>query len=398
MKILVLAPRFPFPLEKGDKLRMYWHIRELSKYHEIVLCALTESQTSEADLAELRKFCSRIYCFPRNKWVILKNLVLGLFTGMPLQVAWFFDQNIRRKILGLIQQEQPDHIYGQLIRTAPYLEGVSTPKTIDYMDNFSAWTSNLARHSRLPFMKWFYRMEAGRVARYEQSVFSLFDRHTIISVQDRDRFDFPDKHLIKCIPNGVDTDYFKPLERRKNVDIVFVGNLGYSSNVEASKFLVQQVMPFVWAKYPGMQVMLAGARPHAQVKALAGDRVKVTGWVADIREAYASATIFAAPIFLGVGLQNKILEAMSMGLACVTTPQVNGAVGAEPDQSVLIAETAAGFAEKIIQLKENEVFKNSLAQAGLDFVRSNYSWERAVYELHQTFFENIRFITKKKSV
>ena len=88
----------------------------------------------------------------------------------------------------------------------------------------------------------------------------------------------------------------------------------------------QDILPLLIKKYPSIKILIAGARPTALVQSLASENVTITGWVEDIRVAYASAKIFVAPLFLGSGLQNKILEAMAMSIPCVTTTLVNNAV------------------------------------------------------------------------
>lgn len=389
MKLLVLTSRFPYPLEKGDKLRLYHQLVELAEYHEIILVALSDEKVGESDWAEVKKICGEVYVFHRSRWMILKNLMLAIFTGMPFQVAFFYDRGVKKRIRELIGQTQPTHIYCQLIRTAALVGDVPVPKTLDYMDNFSAWTRKLASHQRWPWSKWFLEMEARRVEAFEKKVFSCFDHHTIISEQDRDRFSFDEKKKIQCIPNGVDVAFFQPRQGTgKKYDLAFIGNLGYYNNVEAARFLVQEVMPLVWSRHPECRVLLAGARPDPSLKKLAEGNVHLAGWVDDIRDAYAVAAIFVAPIFLGVGQQNKILEAMAMGIPCVTTEQVNRAIGARPGQEILVAGSTEDFASQIILLKENAQLQQKISEQGLSFVRKNFSWKTAVYELHQLISKN----------
>ncbi|TAK30419.1 MAG: glycosyltransferase [Saprospiraceae bacterium] len=388
MKILVLASRFPYPLEKGDKLRMYFQIRELSKYHDIVLCALTEEEVSNKDKAQLEPFCSAIYILPLRKVRIFLNLFKALFNRQPFQVAYFFDARLRRKIHRVIEQEKPGHIYCQLIRTAGFARDIPIPKTLDYMDNFSAWTGKIARQISFP-ANLFWRWESRKVAAFEQAVFPHFDHHTIISKQDRDALGFDGKNAIHCVPNGVDTEFFQPIckPEMRRYNIAFAGNMGYYNNVKAAVMLVNDIMPLVWEVRPGASVLLAGARPSAGVLRLVQSNVRVSGWLDDIRDAYASAAIFVAPILLAVGLQNKILEAMSMGLPCITTSRINEAVGATPGEEILLADEASGFAAHILALIDDEPERRRLGVAGQSFVRKNFSWQQAVQQLNDLITE-----------
>jgi sugar transferase (PEP-CTERM/EpsH1 system associated) len=382
MKILVLSSRFPYPLEKGDKLRMYFQIRELSQYHDIVLCALTEEAVSENDRAQLEPFCSAIYVFRRRKLRVFLNLFLALFNRRPFQVAYFFDARLRLKIHRVIERESPGHIYCQLIRTAEFVQDIPLPKTLDYMDNFSAWSAKIAGQAAFP-ASLFWRWESKKVAAFERAIFHCFDHHTIISKQDREALGFAEKTGIHCIPNGVDTGFFQPKSNSKTrYAVAFVGNMGYYNNVKAATMLVKDIMSLVWQTRPDAKVLLAGARPAPEVLHLAKPNVTVSGWMDDIRDAYASAAIFVAPIVLAVGLQNKILEAMSMGVPCVTTSRINDAIGATPGEEILLADDAEEFAARILELMGNEPLRQKLGIAGQSFAGKNFSWQRAVQKLN----------------
>jgi glycosyltransferase involved in cell wall biosynthesis len=151
----------------------------------------------------------------------------------------------------------------------------------------------------------------------------------------------------------------------------------YEPHVRAARFLAEQVMPLVWKQMPSARLLLAGAYPKKQVVGLANERVTVSGFVEDIRESYASAKILAAPMQTGSGLQNKLLEAMSMRIPCVTTTIANNSLHAAAGKEVLIGDTAEAFAEQVLLLLQDEQKRNDLAQQGYDFVHENFSWEKA---------------------
>lgn len=376
MKLLIITSRFPYPLEKGDKLRIYFQIKELAKVYQIVLCSLTEKKVEEKDFEALKPYCQEIYTFRRSKWTILKNVMISFFKKMPMQVGWFFDESIKKKIHKVIQKEAPDHIYCQLLRVAEFVRDVPVPKTLDYMDAFSVIAQRWANQAPFPF-KLLLQREANKVAEYEQKLFPDFDHHTIISAQDQNHLNFPQKEKIHIIPNGVDLDFFQPIENaEKKYDLVFVGNMGYRPNVEAVKYISKEILPGLIKKYPSLKILIAGARPSPEIKKLESEHLIISGWIEDIRDAYASGHIFVAPIFLGSGLQNKMLEAMAMGIPCITTTQVNNAIQAVPGESVLIANTGEEFIEKIIALKEKEELHKQLKENGLNYIGHHFSWQK----------------------
>lgn len=384
MNLVILASRFPYPLEKGDKLRLYHQIKELSKSHQITLIALSEVRVSTAYLEHLQAFCNKIHVLPLQKGRIAINLLRGFFQGLPLQVSYFYSPYLKRSIQNLINDAQPEHLYCQLIRMAPYAIDLQIPKTLDYQDAFSMGMQR--RAERASFWSWLFRLEARRLQQYEQLVAKHFNHCTIISKQDKKWLPVADKRTISIVPNGVDIEFFQPNPGyEKKYDLVFVGNMGYHPNVEAAKFLVKNMLPIIKKILPNIKILIAGARPTAEVKNLANEHVHVSGWMEDIREAYWSAKLFIAPIFLGSGQQNKILEAMACGLPCITTSQVNNAIAASVNDTIFLAEKAEAFAAFAAQLLGDADLRERMSQTARKFVEQQFSWQSATNILENLF-------------
>ncbi|HXB13638.1 MAG TPA: glycosyltransferase, partial [Bacteroidia bacterium] len=340
MKILFTLSRFPYPLEKGDKLRAYYQIKNLSAHHEVVVFALSDKTITADELKQVEKICKKAEVFHLSRFSILINLFKALFGKLPLQVAYFYSSKAKKQLDELIKNDKPDHIFCQLVRTAEYVkDNESIPKTLDYMDVFSKGVER--RISTAPFyLRPIYKMEYKRLSAYEENVFTRFKNKIIISKQDRDLIPHPQKESIVVISNGVDTDYFKPSpnpspnlspkgERFKEFDILFSGNMNYPPNIESAEYLVGKILPLVKKKYPNVKVLISGANPSQRILSLASDNVKISGWVNDIRENFACSKMLVAPMFLSIGLQNKLLEAMAMQIPCITSTLANNALGAE---------------------------------------------------------------------
>ncbi|MCI4669915.1 MAG: glycosyltransferase [Bacteroidia bacterium] len=393
MKVLVLTSRLPYPIEKGDKLRVYHQIRELAKKHELVLCSLIEEKPEKESLDHLRKFCSEIYTFPLDKMGIALSLVKAFLTGKSIQVAYFYRNSIHEKIKEIANDHKADFVFCQLIRMSEYAKDLEMNRALDYMDCFSEGMSRQAREGK-KWQKPIFAREARILRNYQREIYNSFDFHSIISDQDRKLLD-PDGVLdIKVMPNGIDSTYFAPIDVKEKFDLVFVGNMGYFPNINAVKYLVHRVMPLVWQKRPETSILIAGARPHADVLALGSDkRVHISGWVEDIRESYSSGKVFVAPIFAGSGQQNKILEAMAMERPCLTTPLVNNAIKAKPGLEIEEAEDEETFAEKILELLQNPAKCAQLGTRGRNFVREKYNWSKSVEELEA--WANEQLLTSK---
>ena len=378
MKIFVLLPRIPFPLEKGDKLRAFNQIKQLAKHNEIVLCALNDNpKVNEQDAFHaLQPYCQSINFIKITKPQILLGLVRAFLKGLPMQCGYFYNRKAVKKIDALIAKHKPDMLFGQLLRVAEYIRHKDLPKAIDYQDIFSYGMkrrADIASFVTRPI----YNMEYRRLSRYEAAIFEDFDVKTIISEPDKALFPHERRNEILVIPNGVDHDYFNPQEREKSYDLVFTGNMSYPPNVNAVEYLANEILPIVWKTLPNVKLYIAGATPDPKVKKAASERIIVSGWLDDIRDAYAQSRVFIAPMRIGTGLQNKLLEAMSMRLPSITSPLANASLGAKPDEEILIGNNAEEMAQHIISLLTDQEKAERLALAGYNFTNRVYDWDKA---------------------
>lgn len=377
--IVVITSRFPYPLEKGDKLRAYYQIRELSKHFNIHLISTTEHTVSDGDREKLSRYCKSITIhkiFSMEKWF---GTALNMFSNQPFQVGYFHHHRIHRKIKKQLKHLAPDHIYCQLVRAAEYVKHYhDCPKTLDYMDALSKGVERRAEKAN-GIIKMIFQHEFKRLMRYENAIFEYFEHHTIISSQDRNYIFHKNREKIKVVPNGVDESFIQyQSKEKKEIDLLFTGNMSYPPNITASIYLVKEILPGL---KNSLSLTLAGANPVKEVCALDGEMVDVTGYVKDLKAVYSSSKVFVAPMFLGTGLQNKLLEAMSIGVPCVTTSMANNALQAEPDKEILIANSAEEFAYQIDRLITEDKLRTEIAENGKRFIRQRYQWEQVTKEL-----------------
>lgn len=387
MKILVILSRVPYPLDKGDKLRAFNQIKQLSKKNQIVLFALNDKKLDEFAFAELKKYCVAISIMKFSKVNILFNLVRAFFNGKPLQVGYFYFKKAQKKVDSLVSKHHPDHIYCQLIRTAEYAKPYTNiPKTLDYMDVFSKGMER-RKFSDPFYMRPILAMEHRRLLKYEHDIFKHFDNKTIISQQDKNFIQHPEKDKITVIPNGVDTNYFSSIPFEKEFELLFNGNMDYPPNIESVEYLVNKIMPLVWTKLPKVRLLISGASPNKKVLALKSDRVEVSGWVFDIRENFAKSKILVAPMQISIGLQNKLLEAMAMQLPCVTSTLANNALGAKPGEQILVADTPEQYVDCIVELLQDDAKAKKIAMNGYKFVINNFNWKNSTDSLEKLFLK-----------
>lgn len=374
MKVFVLLPRVPYPLEKGDKLRAFHFIRLLARKHEVILCALNNEELNPAAIEVLQKYTSHIHVMKQPQRSVLWNIGKAFLDGKPLHLGYFWNLPVFSEIQSLIEQHKPDHIFCQLIRVADYVKHIDIPKTIDYQDVFSAGI--LRRKELAPFwQKPIFDLEYRRLRQYESDIFPFFNNRMIISEPDRDLIHHSKNKTIDVVPNGVDIDYFKLQPIEKKYDLLFTGNMNYPPNVTCAEVLAKEILPELHKHKPDLNLVIAGASPSAKVLALQSNHVKVTGWVDDLREYYAASRIFVAPLIIGTGLQNKLLEAMAMHLPCITSQLANNALQATENKEILIGHSTADFVKHIIDLLDHPERAELLANNAYQFIQRNYSWD-----------------------
>lgn len=385
-KLLVVLSRFPYPLEKGDKLRAFYQIQELSKFYRITLFATSDKPVDPADFQKVDALCEKVIVHHLSLGKRVLSLLTALFTDKPFQVHYFNSLSGRNTIKSEILNNNFEHIYCQLIRCSEYVKNIHhIPKTIDYMDTFSAGIER--RINKRPWYdRWIFRMESKRLRNYERKIFDFFEHHTIISKQDRNLIAHPKKETIVPIPNGIAPSFFESLDRTETHDFVFVGNMSYPPNIDAVKYIAAHILPH----FPDSSLLISGATPHPTVKKLVNGNAQITmtGWVDDIRDSYLDGKIFLAPMTIGTGMQNKLLEAMALKTPCITTDLANNPIGATDDKHILVGNNPEEIIAKISELLNSPEKRTQIASNAQQFVQEKYSWEHTTNELVSLMRQN----------
>lgn len=384
-RLVVVTPRFPFPLNKGDRLRIHHQLKVLHGHFHIDLHCLTFRSIPQAELEQLQDRCDSITLYRLNPIKAAFRMAWAWFSRRPFQVLLFTERRHCRAMRANILAQQPDVLLAQMVRTAEYVKDFdAVPHVLDIMDTLHAGAEREAE--RAPWWKRPLLVEEGRrLLRYEHRVHHYFDACTIISRQDRDLLPHPDRDEVHIVPNGVDTDHFHPEcdppplgTPGLPADVAFCGNMGYAPNVVAARFLVEDIAPaFQRLEGRPLRILLCGAQPTATVLGLASPTVTVVRDVPDIRSAYLSAPLFVAPMLVNTGLQNKLLEALSLERACITTPRALSAIDVDLNGAIQSAEHPEEFAEKIAALIKAPDMAADMGRIGRHQVQSHFSWAAA---------------------
>jgi sugar transferase (PEP-CTERM/EpsH1 system associated) len=376
LKILVALSRFPWPTNKGDKLRAWHQLVGMSNKNEVHVFCLTDEVVQPQDLEKAQSVFASVHVFTLSKFAVLTRLSLATFQKIPFQVAYFSDRKAIAEFNSLVQQINPDVVYCQLARMAEFCRNLDNcKKLIDYQDAFS-----MGLERRITNEPWWKKhvvaMEAKRLKTYESQIFEDFDERTMISEQDAKLINHPLNTSLQIIPNGVDTDFYKPEPRARVIDLLFTGNMQYEPNVNCVKYVVENVIPLLIKEFPYIQFVAAGMNPSKELYLLKSRNLQLTGWVDDLRNYYQLSRIFVAPMQIGIGMQNKILEAMSMGLPVITTSLANNAIGATHGKEIWIANTPEKVAEAISYLLNNTELAINIGHNARKLMEEQFSWDK----------------------
>ena len=377
MKIVVLASRFPYPLERGDKLRLYQQIKELATKHEIILFACHDHEIKSEWYDEMKKYCTTIYTHHFSLIAKISGLFYALIKGLPFQCGQVYSTQFRNK-MELYCHKNPDSIvFCQLIRMAPYCENISNKKYLDYMDAFSLSMKKRADISPFP-LSVLYHWESRRVKEYELRLKKNFNKLIAITAKDAEVLEIISNDKCEIIANNIDLEYFYNDNKiNPTFDIGFIGNLGYLPNEEAVSFIVKSILPSYEKQFnKKLTLLIAGARPTDKISSMKNDNIEIWNDLEDIRDAYKEIKILVAPIKSGTGQQNKVLEAMAMEVPVITTEEVANGINIGDINCVIKASTENEFINAIHLLLNNSTNYNAQNISAKSFIDKSFTKNR----------------------
>jgi sugar transferase (PEP-CTERM/EpsH1 system associated) len=386
MKILFITPRFPYPPNRGDRLRYYNFAKVLSGSHELHLATLIQSKDEINNTDKISGMFKRIETVLLRPLESYRNMLLDLFSGLPLQVSYFRSQKMRYRIGKMMNEEKYDAVYVFHLRMAPYAINLKGPyKILDLTDAVSLFLKRMASHKRALFRQILLR-ESKNTRRYEDTIMKLFDECWIISDADKRALGAGGGGSnVFVVPNGIDTDHFRPapLSRDEDKNIIFVGYMGDES-VSTVKYFLKEIFPIVRAEVPQAKFHIVGADPPNEIIKLQNDQnIVVTGYVKDLRPFYNNANVMAAPMRFVAGVQNKILEAMAMEVPVVTSSYGNEGIDAVNGEQIFVEDDPQKTAEKIIEILMNKQLSEKMGRNARAFVREKYSWNSVVERMNK---------------
>lgn len=392
MRILYICHRFPFPPNRGGKIRPFQMIRHLSQAHEVTVASLAHTQQEFEAGAGLKDHCAEIIAEILPDSTRWPQAVLALPTSTPSSVAYFRSNRLRARVEAAWQKRKFDAVMVHCAFVAQYTLGLTGPalRILDYGDMDSAKWMDYAEHRNFPLSAG-YGIESRKLRRYEREMATRFDRITITTQGEKEEFktlgvDRP----CTVIPNGVDGKFFQPATMGGGTkpNIVFLGRMDYFPNIDGVLWFVREVYPAIRRAMPAAELQIVGADPSAEIlrlRSLPG--VTVTGFVKDVRPYLTEAAVAIAPLRIARGTQNKILECMAAGIPVVSTPQAAKGIQAVPNEHIIVADGPDATSRSVLDLLNDPARRMKIATAARAQVERAHSWPESMKILDSVFAE-----------
>lgn len=391
MKLLFLANRVPYPPYRGDKLKIYNLAKRLAARHELHLVAFAQTRQELEYKAELEKIFTSVTLTLLPRWKSMLNCVAAFWKDLPLQVLYFHCNAMKEKLREVLAQHHFDAVHVQHLRMSPYLAGhKELPRILDLPDAFSLYWQRRMDAQRNPLKRWAIEIEQRRVMQYEGEVIPQYNLALACSPEDIQYL--KSKHNLrnlKLLPNGVDLDIFAPQHHDygHNHTLLFTGNMDYAPNVDAVTYFATDILPRIRQLVPEVKFVIAGQRPVKKIQELANDHIIVTGFIQDLASEYNKASVVVAPLRFGAGTQNKVLEAMAMGVPVVCTNIGFAGLGIQSGEGAIMQADPDAFANSVIQLLQSADMRRKVGTQGQQVIHSRFGWDAIARQLEQYFTE-----------
>lgn len=392
-RVLFITARPPYPLNDGWKIRTFNLIKGMAaKGLAVDLLTFFTASDDLTDHAELKALCGEVHYVRRKKSYAATDLLKGLVTSVPFPVLNYRETSMSLKASELLADGRYRFVQAEDAVMFQYIPERCGAKKILDMHNIESELMLRYAMNETNLFKKMYALETRRkLKKYEIMVSKNADAVFVCSEDDKKllaAFGIAEEK-IHVIPNGVDCEYFHPQEAPEmESSLVFTGTMDYHANVSGIVYFVKEVFPLIIEQMGDAKLYIVGKNPAPKVQQLAGSNIVVTGAVDDIRKYIAAAKIVVVPLLVGGGTRLKILEAMSMSKAIVSTSLGSEGIDVMAGDNIAIADDAKKFADDSVRLLRDTEARNKMGKSAFEFVRSRYDWA-CVTDIMSGVYENL---------
>lgn len=387
-ELLFLAHRIPYPPNKGDKIRSYHLLNELRKEYKIHLATFIDDKEDLQYKEHVASLCESFCAVEIDPFMSKIKSLKGFITADALSIPYYQS----KELSDYVEQVIAKGVNKALVFSSAMAQFVTSTRfdlkmVVDFVDIDSDKWRQYSTSKRWP-ASWLYNREYKKLFEWEKMVAQQADYSLFVTEKESALF----RELapavaekVHSIDNGVDYEFFtansdteKPYIN-ETPKIVFTGAMDYWANVDAVVWFAEEVLPLVQQKIPSLEFFVVGSKPTARVNTLSNIAgVTVTGRVEDVRPYIQHANLSIAPLRIARGVQNKVLEAMSMGKAVVATSQAMEGIKEIEQFAELTIDDAQAYADKVVELLQDDVKAKFWGDKGREMVLKNYNWQSNV--------------------
>lgn len=383
MKILIVTTKSPYPLFEGRALRTYNLIKQAALHHEIHLLSFVQTPEDLEGIEHMRSICKvveyeKLY-FDGAKTQILKDAICELFSRAPLPVVKYRTAGMRAKMRKLMQTHQYDLVHLDMLHLADYMDLCgNTPVALIEHNVEHVILDRRADNETRPLHRAYLRYQAAKLKSYEGRACQRAQHVVAVSELDAQQLrELGPGARVTSVPNGVDTEYFRTSHTpRKPTSLVFVGGFTWFPNLDAITYFCEDILPKLLKTIGDIQLTVIGKQPDTPVAQEIAKHPNVTlaGLVEDIRPDVDAAAAYIVPLRIGGGTRLKILDALSMSKAIISTSVGCEGLDVEDGKTIVIADTPDAFAQAIVKVLADPAWADTIGRQGRQLVESRYDW------------------------
>lgn len=392
MRILFLSTKGPLPTNDGHSLRTFNLLKQVATVHQIHLVSFVKFPEEYRYIEGMRHICQSVHYI--RLWANISKVSFGWVLARsvgsrePFVALKYYQNEMRRTIQGILRSERIDLVHVDMLPVAVYLDYfLGIPVVLNAHNVETLLLARQVENERSAVKRFYLRAQQEKLQRFECMVANRVNHVITCSENDREGFtSFANGTPVTVVPNGVDVDYFSPSNVIEEVDdkIVFVGGLNWFPNVDGLKWFDEMVLPLIIRKRPAVRIHVIG-RCEQNFVATHREHFLLEGLVPDIRPHLESASVVIVPLRVGGGTRLKILDAMSMSKAIVSTTVGAEGLGASDGANLVVRDDARDFAEGVIQLIENRAMRERIKYEAREFVMRSFQWADIGMRLRQVY-------------
>lgn len=388
MNILIVSAQFPYPTRSGFTTRVYQLARQLSARHTVTLLSYARPHERDgvAGLASQMAVRAVEMAPPSSKRKRVAQ-VLTIASARPYYCREVHSERMQQAIDDLCSTGNFDVIQLESSFLCTFRFPHDTRLVIDEHNIESELFQRMCEGERSLPRRIFNRVEYTRFRRFEEACWQRAAACVVTSEREVQAVRTSAPHTpLEVVPNAVDLDYFAPSDvPAEPHTVIFNGTLNYRPNLDAARYLIDDIWPLVRRRYPDARLTLTGGHEGVDIRSLTRPGVRLLGEVPDIRSHVHGAAAVAVPIRIGGGTRFKVLEALAMGKPTVSTAVGCEGVEVRDGEHLIIADEAHAFASRLCEVFENAALRDALGQAGRSLIEARYSWELAGVRLESLY-------------